>query len=149
MRLTYQTGIATLIQLAGVSVLNVMNAFNSGISQCTGGNTNCVENIILQLLYLMVITIWFAFVWIIGAAAQDRRSKRMARLLIAAEVMIFVVSTFNARHHNSATTFLALLTSLIDAAFAVWVIVLAIRLLRSGGARVTASPRARRRRLAK
>ena len=147
MYLTYQTGIATLIQLAVMTLLNVFNGVHTSVNQCTKGYGNdCIESVILSLLYFMVLTFWFAFLWILGAAAQDRRSKRMARLLIAAEFMVFSVSIFNARNHNDL---LGLVTSLTDALLAAWVIVLAFRLMRSGGARVTSSSRTRRRRLAK
>lgn len=146
MTLTYQTGIATLIQLGVMTLLNVLNGFHSVGKQCTNGSTNCVETIILSLLYFMVITLWFGFLWILGAAAQDRRSKRMAQLLFMAEFMVFVVAAFNAQHHNHL---LGLITSLTDAVLAAWIMLLAFRLIRSGGARVTTSGRARRRRLAK
>lgn len=146
MKLTYQTGIAALIQLAVMTLLNIANGFYSSIKQCTTAGNGCVEDIILALLYFMVLTTWFAFVWILAAAAQDRRSRRMALLLIASEGMIALVSLFNARHHNNI---LGLVTSLTDAALALWVAFLALRLMRARGGRVTSSPRARQRRLSK
>lgn len=145
MKLTYQTGIATLVQLGVMTVLNVINGFHSSIQQCTTSDTNnCVESIILAMLYFMVLTAWFAFLWILGAAAQDRRSRRMAVVLLGAEGLVILVALFNARNHNDI---LGLITSLTDAALAAWVALLASRIIISGGGRVTASQRSRRRRL--
>ncbi len=147
MKLTYQTGIATLIQLGIMTLLNVLNGFHSAIQQCvTTDANNCIESIILSMLYFMVITAWFAFIWILGAAAQDRRSRRMAIILLGAEGLVLLVALFNAHNHNDL---LGLFTSLVDAALAAWVAVLATRLILSGGGRVTASQRSRRRRLSK
>lgn len=146
MKLTYQTGIAALIHLAVISVFNVVNGVHSSVVQCTNGSTDCVGNIITSLLYFMLITTWFAFLWILAAAAQDRRSRKLAFLLIGGELMVLAVSLFNAQHYNH---YLGLTTSLVDAALATWVAFLALRLFISGGGRVTASSRARRRRLSK
>ena len=144
MKLTYQTGIAALIHLAVISVFNVVNGIDSSIRQCTNGSSDCVGNIITSMLYFMVITVWFVFLWILAAAAQDRRSRKLAFLLIGGEFMVFAVSMFNAQHHNNL---LGLTTSLVDASLAVWVGWLAFRLFISGGGRVTGSARGRRRRL--
>ncbi len=87
---------------------------------------------------------WFAAIWLLAYTAQDRRSKQLARLLIAAEAATFVIALFNAKHH---TDILSLVTSLTDMVLAVWVIVLAFRLMRAKGKRVVARqrPRARKR----
>lgn len=143
MKLSYQVGIAALIQLGIMSLLNVANGVHSSIEQCATG-TNCIGNIITSMLYFMVITIWFASVWILAAAAQERRSRKLTFLLLGAEFMIFVISSFNARGHGNL---LELSTSLIDAALAVWVGFLALRLFKAGGGRVTSSQRSRKRRL--
>ena len=146
MKLTYQTGIAALIHLAVISVFNVANGVNSSVQRCTNGSSDCIGNIITNMLYFMVITFWFTFLWILAAAAQDRRSRKLAFLLIGAELMVIAVSLFNAQNHND---YLGLTTSLVDATLAAWVAFLAARLFISGGGRVTGSSRGRRRRLAK
>jgi hypothetical protein len=144
MKLTYQTGIAALIHLAIMTVLNVVNGVHSGVQSCTSGTNDCVGNIITSMLYFMLITIWFALLWILAAAAQTQRSRKLAFLLIGAEVLVIGVSLFNAQHHNNV---LGLVTSLVDAVLAAWVAFLAVRLFIAGGARVTGSNRSRRRRL--
>lgn len=144
MKLTYQTGIAALIHLAVMTVFNILNGVNSSIQQCTNGSSDCVGNIITSMLYFMLITFWFIFLWILASAVQDRRSRKLAFILIGCEGLVILVSLFNARHHNDA---LGLITSLADAILAAWVAWLALRIFISGAARVTASSRSRRRRL--
>jgi len=144
MKLTYQTGIAALIHLGVITLFNVVNGVHSSAVQCTNGSSDCIGNVITSMLYFMLTTMWFAFLWILAAAAQDRRSRKLAFLLIGGEFMVFVVSLFNAQHHNNI---LGLTTSLVDATLAAWVAFLAFRLFLSGGARVTSSARSRRRRL--
>jgi hypothetical protein len=55
---------------------------------------------------------------------------------MAAEFMVLVISLFNAKHYPDI---LGLVTSLTDAAFAAWIILLAFRLSRAKGGRITAS----------
>lgn len=144
MKLTYQTGVAALIQLAVMTLFNILNGFHSGIQQCTNGSTDCIGNIITSMLYFMLITLWFAALWILAAAVQDRRSRKLAFLLISGEGMVFLVALFNAQHHNNL---LGLITSVADAALAAWVGWLALKIFIYGGARVTTSGKSRRRRL--
>ena len=144
MKLTYQTGIAALIHLGIISLLNVFNGVHSTIEQCNSSGSDCIGSIITSMLYFMVITIWFTALWLLASGAQVRRSRKLAFLLIGAEFMVFIVSAFNAQHHNNL---LGLVTSLVDASLAVWVGLLAFRLFLSGGGRVTSSQRSRRRRL--
>src|SRR5471030_3169441 len=119
MKLKYQTAIATLIQFIALVVLNIGTGTVSAVSACHANANDCVSNVILALMFYLLIAIWFGFVWILGFAAQERRSKRLAQLLIAAEVLIALVALFNARHHTDP---LSLLTSLIDFGLALWVI---------------------------
>jgi len=134
MRLTYQTGAAALVQLGTMTVLNILNGGYSIATQCQKGDNDCVGNLILSLLYFILLTSWFAALWMLAAAAQERRSPRLALLLAGAEGLVLLVSVFNARHHNYT---LGLVTSLIDAALALWIIALALRLAYARGGRVT------------
>lgn len=145
MRLTYQTGIAALVHLAVISVLNIANGVHSSVQQCTNTGSDCLGNIITSMLYFMVLTIWFALLWILAAAAQTQRSRKLAFILIGAESLVIMVAIFNAQHYNHI---LGLVTSIVDAILAAWVALLALRLFLSGGGRVTGSKRTRQRRLA-
>ena len=144
MRLKYQTGIAGLVQLSVMTVLNAINLFYSDVQQCTNTSGNCISNLILQFLFFIVITGWFAFLWLLGAAAQERRSRKLALLLIFLELGVAAIALSDAKRH---TFLLGLITSLTDATLALWMVLLAARLLRAGGRRVVASSqRARQRR---
>jgi len=142
MKLTYQTGIATFIQFVILSLLGIANGFNSVISTCRHDSTNCVSNLIVSLIFFILTVAWFGAVWVLGYMAQERRNRRLAQLLICAEGLIALIALFNAKHH---TDFLSLLTSMLDLGLAIWIVVLAFRLMRAGGGRVVSRQRARRR----
>jgi len=134
MKLKYETAVATFIQFVTLSFLNMATGLNSVVTTCHKEGQDCISNLIVSIIFWMLVTLWFGFVWLLGYIAQDRRSKRLAQLLIAAEGFIALIAYFNAKHH---TDFLSLATSIIDLLLAVWVITLAFRLMRSGGKRIT------------
>lgn len=142
MKLTYQTGIATLIQFITLSFLGMANGLNSIVTTCRNDGSDCINNVIVSIIFFILTATWFGAVWILGAAAQERRSKRLALVLIGAELLIAMVAYFNARHHTDA---LSLGTSLLDLALAFWIIFLAFRIVRSKGERITSGGRRRRR----
>lgn len=142
MKLTYQTGVATLIQFITLSFLGIANGANSVVTTCRHDGTNCVSNLIVSLIFFILTAAWFGVVWILGYTAQERRSRRLAQLLIAAEAFIALIALFNAKHH---TDILSLVTSLFDLVLAIWIISLAIRLMRTGSARVVTKRRSRQR----
>lgn len=142
MKLTYETGTATLIQFLVLGLLNLANGLNSIISTCHSGK-DCVNNALVSAIFYMLAAGWFAALWVIGYLAQERRSKMLARLLIAAEALVALVAFFNAKHHSD---FLSLFTSLVDLVLAVWIITIAFRLMRSGGGRVVSHGRSGRNR---
>ncbi len=134
MKLTHQTGIATLIQFIALSFLNIANGINSVATNCRKDGSDCVSNLLVSIIFFILITLWFGSIWLLGYFAQKSRNKRLAQLLICAEALIALVAAFNARHHIDA---LSLITSLIDLVLALWIITLAFRLMRSGGKRIT------------
>ncbi len=132
MKITYQTSIATFIQFIILSLLGIANGANSVVTTCRHDSTNCVSNLIVSLIFFILTALWFGAIWILGSIAQERRSRRLAQLLIAAEAGIALVAYFNAKHHNNI---LDLTTSVLDLGLAVWVILLSYRLMRLGGGR--------------
>lgn len=142
MKLKYQTAVATLVQFITLSLLGIANALNSMVATCRHDSPNCFSNIMVSSVFFIITATWFAGIWILGYYAQERRSRRLAILLILVECMIGVIALFNARHHNDL---LGLSTSIIDMILVVWVISLAFRLAISDGGRV-ATHKARRRR---
>jgi len=142
MTLRYQTGTATLVQLVVMLLLNFVNGVASSVSACTS-HSGCVSNIVTTCLFVIVLAVWLIFLSMLGYTAQDKRSRAIARLLIAAEALVALVALFDIKHYPNL---LGLLTSVIDFALAVWVIVLAYRLSKAKGGRIVASPKARTRR---
>ncbi|MGC1176531.1 MAG: hypothetical protein WA843_00510 [Candidatus Saccharimonadales bacterium] len=143
MTFKYETAVATLVQFITLSLLGIANGVNSVVTTCHGDKGDCVSNLIVSLIFFILTALWFGAVWVLGYAAQERRSKRLAQLLICAEVLIAMAALFNARHH---TDVLSLITSLVDLLLAVWIITLAFRLMRAGGGRVVSRQRGRARR---
>lgn len=147
MKLRYETGVAAMAQFLVMVLLNFVNAVSSSVSTCREANTtyDCVSGIGIDVLYVILIAGWFGFIWVLAYAAQDRRNRRLALLLIGAELMVLAISLFNAKHFPNA---LGLVISLVDAAFAVWIIWLAFRLMMAKGGRITKHSARPRRRVA-
>jgi hypothetical protein len=139
MKLRYETGVAVMIQFLAMVFLNfVDNAVVGSFQSCHDATTtyDCVSGIGINVLYVILLAGWFGFVWVLAYAAQDKRDPKLANLLIGAEALILVVALFNAKHYPNL---LGLITSLVDAAFAVWIIYLAFQLRKAKGGRITAS----------
>ncbi len=141
MRLNYHTGIATLVQFVVMTLLFLISGIESVASGCTRQGGDCIDSVFVSVVFFILAALWFGAIWVLGFAAQDKRSHRLAYILIAVELLVIMVATFNARNHTNT---LSLLTSLIDIALAVWVIVLAYKLSRSKGGRIMAGGRKRR-----
>jgi|SRR5665213_3460880 len=142
MKLTHQTGIATLIQFITLSFLGMANGGNSVVTTCRHDGTNCVSNLIVSLIFFILTVVWFGAVWLLGYTAQERRSRRLAQLLIAAEAFIGLIAFFNAKHHTDA---LGLFTSLVDLILVAWIVSLAVRLMLAGNTRIVSKQRPRNR----
>lgn len=141
MRIPQDTGIATFIQFIALSLLNIANGANSIIVTCHKSSSDCTNNIVSSLVFFILVVMWFGFVWVLGYLTQERRSRKLAIVLIGAELMIAMVAYFNARHHNNL---LELSTSVIDLILAAWVIYLAARLWKAGDRRIVQRQRRRR-----
>jgi hypothetical protein len=141
MKLTYETGVATLAQFVAMGLLNIVGQLDSIVTTCTHSGGDCLGNTITSVGFYVLIVIWFGFVAILGYGAQARRSKRLAQLLIAAEAVVAVVALYNLKHSNGLVGFI---TSLVDLALAVWIITLSFRLMKAGGRRVVVKKRVRR-----
>jgi hypothetical protein len=145
MRFKQEVGIITLVQFITMCMLGIVNGLYSIIATCIK-HDECISNAIVSIIYFLLLAVWFGFLWILGYSAQERRSKRLFQALIMAEGLVALVSLFNAKHHPD---FLGLFTSLVDFVLAVWIIILAWRLMRAGPGRATPSSRRRVRSQAK
>ena len=143
MKLKYETAVATLIQFVVLTILNIATGLDSVIKTWRTDRPNFVSNLIVSLVFFLLMAMWFGFIWILGYAAQERRSKHLARLLIAAEALIALVALFSVKHHNSV---ISLVTSVIDLTLALWIITLAYRLSKADGGRIMPKNRGRQRR---
>jgi hypothetical protein len=138
MQLTYETGTATLIQFIVLGLLNIADALQSIITTCNHPGGDCVGNLLGSVIYYLLIVVWFGVILAFGFAAQHGRSKRLARLLICAELSVIVVAAYNVKldqfgFHNGI---LSLITSFVDIVVSIWVISLAYRLTKASGGRV-------------
>lgn len=146
MRFKYETGLVTLIQFIVMSLLSLANSINSIVVTCFNHSGQCIENMIPSIILFILIAVWFAFIWILGYAVQDRRERKLTAALIAAEGMTALIALFSVKHHVDA---LSLVTSVIDLILSVWVLLLAARIFLAGEGRVVTHHhvgRARRRR---
>lgn len=126
----YQVSIIALIQFITISFLGIANAVYSIVSKCIG-REECISNALVSIIYFILVAIWFGFIWVLAYTAQERRfSKKINILVILSliffEIIIALVSLVNAKGHQDK---LGLVTSIIDLAFALWVIILATILL--------------------
>jgi hypothetical protein len=139
-KLRYETGTATLIHFIVMMLFGFVNGFATIFNECKDTDAiSCVQSSGITLIFVLLLAGWFGFLAMLGFAAQEQRSHKLARVLMCAEAMVLVVALFNIKHFNSGSnTILELLNSLADAAFAVWIIMLAFRLSRAKGGRITA-----------
>lgn len=148
MKLTYQTGIATLIQFISFSLLTFASQVGSVITTCHKDGSNCVSNLLTSVILYVLVAIAFGIIWIIGYGAQERRSKRLAQLLICIESFVALVAIFSLKLSlHRSKNILGLATSFIILVVAVWTISLAWRLMRAGGGRVVVNQRRRHKKL--
>ncbi len=143
----HQLANIALVQFILMCFLGLANGAYSIGSTCSQ-HDDCLSNAVVSIVYWLLIAVWFGFLWILAYTAQERRSKKLIWLLIGGQAMVALISSFNARHHPDV---LGLITSIVDFVLAIWVIILALRLLRAKGGRLvvkqrSAGGRARRRR---
>lgn len=137
MKLTYETGTATLIQFIVLGMLNILTGLDSIVQTCRHDSPNCLENVFTSFVFYVLVIAWFAFVCVIGYAAEQKRSRRLAQVLILAELLIAFVAFFNIRLNlRYENGLLSLFTSVADLILAIWIISLAYRLMRAGSGRV-------------
>jgi hypothetical protein len=146
MRLTYETGTAALIQFIVLGLLNIGTALQSIITTCNHSGGDCVGNLLSSVIYYVLIVAWFGVILGIGFAAQQGRNKRLAMMLICAELAVLVVAAYNVKldHLGFHNGILSLVTSCVDVIISVWVMSIAYRLIRASGGRVVKRQRHRK-----
>lgn len=143
MKIRYETGVATLVQLVVLVLLNFVNTVISIFQGCSGSTGDCVSGILLSFIYFLLVAGWFSFLAVLGYAAQDKRSKRLSQVLLGAELFVALIALFDLKHYPNI---MGLIISLTDLVLALWIATIAFRLMRSGGGRIPTKQRAKRRR---
>lgn len=148
MTLRYQTATATFIQLAVMTLLVVIGGIKDVASNCENSN-ECVTNSFLWIIIVFMLAGWYATLFAIGYFAQEKRNHKLARLLIAAELFTAFIALMLIKNPSSFYSGAAAIIALLLAA---WTIILAWRLNKARGSRITttttrkkSSQRARRR----
>ena len=142
MRIRYETGVATLIQLAITAGLSFISAIASIIAGCRGGfSADCVTNAFVSLVLIIMMIVGLGILLALGYAAQARRSVRLAYTLMGAEAFAALVFLFDAKQ---APGIVERLTNFVSFLVAAWVIFIAWRLSRAKGGRMVTRQSRRR-----
>lgn len=142
MRIRYETSVATLVQfLAGVAL-----SFVDGVASIAGGcfhtnSVDCVSNALVSLIVMLGAVVLFGVVLGLGYVAQARRSVHLAYVLIGAEIAMGAIFLFDAKHAIDAVT---VITNVLSAGIAAWVIWVAWNLSRTRGGRMVRARKGRR-----
>lgn len=132
--LRYQTGTASFIQLAVVVLLVVINNLLTLIDSCRSGS-ECAVTALFSMVFIFMTFLWFFVLSAIGYAAEERRSRNLAYLLIAGQLATMAVAYGFFKH---PANWFGMLSALIVLILAGWVIVLAWRLSKAKGKRIVA-----------
>lgn len=146
MKFTHQTGLATLLQFILLSFLTLASQVVSVVQGCTGGDGGCIGNLLTSIIFYILVALVFGSIWLIGYGAESSRNKWLARLLFCTEGLIALVALFSFKLSlHSKNNFFGMLSSLAIAALALWITVMAWRLMKSEGQRISRGGRRRRR----
>jgi hypothetical protein len=134
MRIRYETTTATFIQFiigAGLSFVSGVASIISGCHQTAGAD--CVSNAFVSLLLIIFTIFAYGFLLGLGFVAQDRRSSRLAFMLIGVEAFAMLVFLFDAKQSPAAIDKITNGGSFLIAAWVAWV---AWHLARARGGRI-------------
>lgn len=132
MRLTYQTGIGTLIQFLVLTFLNIPNSIVGIVQGCKIGN--CETNAVATIVFFLLLVVWFAFLWIIGTIAQQKRSRRLTVFLAGSEFVTLAIAAYLDLDHK--TNLLQTITGIIYVVIGLLVIYLCFNLFVAGKGRM-------------
>lgn len=138
--LRYQTGTASFIQLAVVVLLVVLNNLFTLIDSCKSGG-ECAITALFSMIFIIMTALWFFVLSAIGYAAEERRSRNLAYMLILGQLATIGVAYGFFKH---PANWFGMISALVVILLACWVIVLAWRLSKAKGGRIVARPAANR-----
>lgn len=133
MSIRYQTSTATFVQLAVMTLLVIMGGIADVAKNCENA-AECLTNSFLWIVIAFIIACWYAVLFAIGYFAQEKRSYKLARILILGELFTAFVALMFLRTPSSL---LGVITSGAAIVLAAWTIVLAWRIYKARGSRIT------------
>src|SRR5579862_1686611 len=138
MTLTHQTSVATFIQFVIVSLFTIVTQLVTTVNGCRKESvSNCLGDLTVAIIFYIFVAVVFGAVWLIGYMAQDKRSKRWTQLLLCVEGFFALLALFSIKLNTSSRSFLGSIASFVMLLLSVWIISLALRLLKAGNQRVT------------
>lgn len=141
MRVRYETSIATLVQFILGAALTLLNSAVSIVSGCVTKGADCVGNTFVSLLLIVLVVAAYGALLGLGYVAQERRSSKLALLLIGCEAFAALIFLFDARQTPSP---IDKVTNALSFVVAIWVALVAFNLYRAKGARIVrARPKAK------
>lgn len=132
MRIHYQTSSATLAQFIVGTLLTFITGVVAIIQGCRTGN-ECVSNAFVSLILVLFVVGGYILLLIVGYLAQERRSSKLALLLIGLEAIASIIFLFDAKQ---APDLIDRLINILSLVIAIWVAWVALQLYRSKGARI-------------
>jgi uncharacterized membrane protein len=133
MSIQYQTSTATFVQLAVMTLLVILGGVTDVAKNCENAG-ECLTNSFLWIVIAFMLACWYAMLFAIGYFAQEKRSYKLARVLILGELFTAFVALMFLRTPSSL---LGAVTSGAALLLAVWTIILAYRLHKARGSRIT------------
>lgn len=137
-----QTGVSTFIQLAVVTFFVVIAGITDLFKNCEVG-TECVANSFLWIVIIVMVAVWFFILSSLGYAVQMKRSRRLAKLLIAGELFTAFLAFMIFSHPSGP---LSLVGGFVTFLIALATAFMAFRVHQARGGRVTTTSTGRERR---
>lgn len=133
MKLRYHTAFATFIQLAVITLLVIIGGIMDVAKNCEN-SSECVVNSFLWIIIAFLLAGWYAALFALGYFAQENRSYKLARLLIGGELFTAFIALMLIKNPSSFYSGMGAIIALI---FAVWIVVLAWRIYKARGSRIS------------
>lgn len=133
MVMRYHTSLATFIQLAVMTLMVIVGGIIDVAKNCENSN-ECVTNSFLWIIIAFMLALWYFGLFGLGYLAQEKRSRRLTKLLIAAESFTAFVALMFLKNPSSVYSGIGAAVALF---FALWIIFLAYRIHKAKGGRIT------------
>lgn len=133
MLLRFHTALATFIQLAVMTLLVIFGGIMDVAKNCENSN-ECVTNSFLWIVIAFMLALWYFGLFGLGYLAQEKRSRRLAKFLIAGELFTAFVALMFLKNPSGLYSGIGAGVAVL---FAVWIMILAYRIHKAKGGRIT------------